>query len=44
MRVYYDNRHKQWCAEETNDNESIAAWGETKEEAIKRFNHAKQKR
>ena len=31
MRVYYDNRHKQWCAEETNKQGSIAAWGDTEE-------------
>ena len=38
MKVYYDHKFRQWCAEETTDKYSKAAWGDTKEEAIERFN------
>lgn len=37
MKVYYDPKFKQWCAEEYKDNILKASWGDTEEEAIERF-------
>ena len=42
MKVYYDNKFKQWCAEETNGTVVLAAWGDTKEQAIERFKTEKE--
>lgn len=43
MRTFYDYAHKQYCCEETIGNSTTAVWGDTKEEAIKRFNELKNK-
>jgi hypothetical protein len=37
MKVYFDHKFHQWCAEESNGSQVSAAWGDTKEEAIERF-------
>ena len=42
MKEYFDKKFNEWCATEMNDESTIAAWGKTKEEAIERFNEAKE--
>ena len=37
MIVFYDKNAGMYCASEVRGTKSIAAWGETKELAIKRF-------
>jgi len=34
MKVYYDYKFRQWCADDSHDGIAHAAWGDTKEEAI----------
>jgi hypothetical protein len=38
MKVYFDPRFKQWCAEEFDGKKVTAVWCDTREEAIKYFN------
>jgi len=38
MKIYFDHKFKQWCAEDNVDGHIVAAWGDTEEEAINRFN------
>lgn len=38
MKIYFDKKFKQWCVEDNVDGHTVAAWGDTREEAIKRFN------
>ena len=40
MRTYFDKRFNQWCTED-DTGQIMAAWGDTKEESIKRFNEIK---
>lgn len=41
MKVYYSHKFHQWCAEENDGKYSKAAWGDTEQEAIDRFNSIK---
>lgn len=43
MRVYFDRNFKQWCAVEITGTVTRSAWGDTKEEAIRRFNKLNEK-
>ena len=42
MRTFYDYVHKQYCCEEIIGDSTTAVWGDTKKEAIKRFNELKK--
>ena len=40
MKTYFDNKFREWCAEEKTGEYTAAAWGKTEEEAIERLNDA----
>ena len=44
MQVYYDKQARQYCACENIGTISMAAWGNSKQEAIERLNQIKKKR
>jgi len=40
MKVYFDKRFRQWCANASKNGKINAAWGDTEEEAVKRLKKA----
>lgn len=41
MKVFYNPKFHKWQAEEQTEQYDIAAWGDTKDEAIQKFNDVK---